>query len=257
MRQLSKLFESIADAPDSDGPRLELADWYEQNGLVERATYLRTCVAEARLPLRDPARVELNMLALQLLPAVEREVLNGHGKALVTFEFERGLIDRAVVTVEGFIAHGEELLRVEYVRRILFVDETGTYVQGRVQLRTPEAAAAFAQLRFPNLRQLRVSVSFGMEPALMHSLLISDGFSSLKALAFQSDQAINDRELLRQLVDGRVLPHLRWLAVSGLDDQLPEIEAVLHARPALVLSTDDEVHLPAANPFFDERNNWP
>lgn len=63
------LLQAIIDSPDDDGLRLVYADFLEERGEPERATFIRVQIELANLPQADERRVSLE--------AKERE-LPGH-----------------------------------------------------------------------------------------------------------------------------------------------------------------------------------
>lgn len=64
-----ELLREVGEAPDDDGRRLRLADWYARNGEPERAEFIRLQVEEKRFGPRTPA--ELLARARVLLKAHE------------------------------------------------------------------------------------------------------------------------------------------------------------------------------------------
>jgi uncharacterized protein (TIGR02996 family) len=93
------LHRSILEDPDDDGPRLSLANWYEQNGKRTRGELLRDAV-------------------------VNREVMRGplpgpfDGRAI----FRRGLVEAAVLDVETFLEHVSEIFGNHPITHVEFVD---------------------------------------------------------------------------------------------------------------------------------------
>ena len=61
------ILDAIVAAPDEDTPRLVYADWCDDNGLTERAEFVRVQVERARLPAWDAAQVGLRLREQQLL----------------------------------------------------------------------------------------------------------------------------------------------------------------------------------------------
>ncbi|MBN9521269.1 TIGR02996 domain-containing protein [bacterium] len=66
------ILDAIVAAPDEDTPRLVYADWCDDNGLAERAEFVRVQVERARLPAWDAAQVPLRLR--------ERELLHRYGE---------------------------------------------------------------------------------------------------------------------------------------------------------------------------------
>jgi uncharacterized protein (TIGR02996 family) len=115
------LFQEVLDRPDDDVPRLVYADWLDDHGDAERADFIRTQCALARLPEGAPGRVELARR--------EAELLHAHGlrwaeplRPLASeVAFERGFVD--FVSIEemwqpGGLARLPELFRLAPVRAL-------------------------------------------------------------------------------------------------------------------------------------------
>jgi uncharacterized protein (TIGR02996 family) len=64
MSDRAGLLRAVLDAPDDDAPRLVFADWFDDNGLPERAEFVR---AQCQIARTDPADRE------RLLPLAARE----------------------------------------------------------------------------------------------------------------------------------------------------------------------------------------
>ena len=61
------LLEAIRADPESDEPRLVFADWAEERGDLDRATFIRAQLRLASLPYWDSERANLTTQAARLL----------------------------------------------------------------------------------------------------------------------------------------------------------------------------------------------
>src|SRR4051812_3913176 len=61
--------DAIIAEPDEDAHRLVFADWLEEHGQSDRAEFIRTQCALARMPESDPRRTDLEVRERQLLAA--------------------------------------------------------------------------------------------------------------------------------------------------------------------------------------------
>ncbi len=104
----------IRSAPEDDAARLVIADWYEEQGDLDRATLIRLQLERAALPRWHARRVHLEL--------EERALLEVHAErwrqSLPIFEgvtwgsYERGFVRRVgFETVAKFAEHGAELMR--------------------------------------------------------------------------------------------------------------------------------------------------
>ena len=113
------LLRAIRDTPDDDLPRLALADWLDENGVPERAEFLRTQVELARLPHDDPRRSELEDREHDLLAENEAHWLGDLAAAdgLHEWEFERGFLTEIAATPFCLAEHAPAVFATNPVRR--------------------------------------------------------------------------------------------------------------------------------------------
>jgi uncharacterized protein (TIGR02996 family) len=105
------LWGDIAAQPREDALRLIYADWLEDHGHGERATFLRRSLA------REQALAQ--SAPWQALQAECDELVRVHGdvwfgalrQCAYRWELAGGLVDRIAVDVEGFVRWGERLVR--------------------------------------------------------------------------------------------------------------------------------------------------
>src|SRR5690349_11596149 len=102
------LIRAIRETPDDDLPRLALADWLDENGVPERAEFLRAQVELARLPHDDPRRPALEDREHDLLAENEEHWLGDLAAAdgLHEWEFERGFLTEIAATPFCLSEHG-------------------------------------------------------------------------------------------------------------------------------------------------------
>ena len=116
MSEREALFRAILAAPDDDAPRLIFADWLEEHNEPERAEFIRTQCALARLPEKTSCWKPLQERAARL----EREFRTAWaGPTLahvLNVTFRRGFIDHVQVTVEYFLSAAQRILEIEPVR---------------------------------------------------------------------------------------------------------------------------------------------
>jgi uncharacterized protein (TIGR02996 family) len=111
--QESTFLDDILASPEDDIPRLIYADWLEDHGQPQRAEFIRLQCQLATLDEDDPGRL--------MLKARERELLAGHGAEWAQklpawarkerYEFRRGFVGWASLTLSQFLRQGEALSR--------------------------------------------------------------------------------------------------------------------------------------------------
>src|SRR5262245_5914398 len=107
------LLAGIIEAPDDDTPRLIFADWLDGHGEPDRAEFIRTQLARARLEPEDPAAFDLEER--------ERDLLAGHDRRWrrewpvlekQDLDYRRGFLSAWCASGQSFRAHAEALARV-------------------------------------------------------------------------------------------------------------------------------------------------
>lgn len=109
MKEAEGLLRAIQDSPDEDAPRLIYADWFEDQGDLDRAEFIRVQCRLARMSLYDPAR--------PVLLRREYDLLSRHGnvwsKPLIgrvrRWRYRRGFVEQVKAEVEVFSNHAEML----------------------------------------------------------------------------------------------------------------------------------------------------
>jgi uncharacterized protein (TIGR02996 family) len=134
-------FQAIIENPDDDTPRLVYADWLEEHGQPDRATFIRVQCALAHLPDDAPQRKGLEAREGELLGAHRaewerplRRLLPG---MVANIHFRRGFVEKAFVESRAFRVHAEELFRLAPLRHL------GLYMTG-------SRVAPFPNLAFVN-----------------------------------------------------------------------------------------------------------
>jgi uncharacterized protein (TIGR02996 family) len=110
------LLAAVAAAPDDDGPRLVMADWFEEHGDPDRAEFIRLQLALARKDEYDPDFAALTVR--------EHELLREHGhrwkvpdlKAVQ--EFRRGFVDFVWLRGDRILALSDTIDRTKTITRL-------------------------------------------------------------------------------------------------------------------------------------------
>ena len=192
-----QLLEVVRATPRNNEPRLVLADYYEAQGSIQRAQFVRAQLERAALPRWDPQVVSM---VLQ-----ERAVLQAHGRQWMSElpelsgvrwgRFERGLIGAvAFDSVESFAAHGATAAAVSgFGRAMLPWPQTGersalaplpglTEITIVGPLRRPEDLEWFANSPVMETVDSLNLVESGMGPDALGYLLESGCAHRLRAL---------------------------------------------------------------------------
>src|SRR5215471_7295784 len=99
----------IVANPEDDAPRLVYADWLEDNGDLDRATFIRTQCRLASIGKYDLERYDLEWAEKGLLAKHGKRWLKPLAKITTNVNFRRGLPDHFSLPVAKFVAKGEEL----------------------------------------------------------------------------------------------------------------------------------------------------
>jgi uncharacterized protein (TIGR02996 family) len=105
----SAFLASIGDEPEDDAPRLIFADWLEEHGDSDRSDFIRAQVERARLAATDPRHAPLLQREQDLLDRHGREWARPVRPFVQSWEFRRGVIERATLSVTALSDHGREL----------------------------------------------------------------------------------------------------------------------------------------------------
>src|SRR5262245_15109658 len=103
------LLAAIAAEPLDDAVRLVLADWLEEHGDGDRATFIRLQLERARLHEHDPRAVIIRYEENALLARHRRTWLAEQPEWLRRqIQFERGLPGKAEIKASEFLEHAGE-----------------------------------------------------------------------------------------------------------------------------------------------------
>lgn len=145
------LLRGVLDAPEDDAVRLVLADFLEENGQVERSSFIRVqcrlaawpceCDSEERV-YYDECRCG-EKFALQRR---ERELLNAHRREWLTglpqrwepaerflprpcpYTFRRGFVERIELTAADFLRHAGAIFSAQPVEAATLADKRSAWV---------------------------------------------------------------------------------------------------------------------------------
>ncbi|MFO0560125.1 MAG: TIGR02996 domain-containing protein [Polyangiales bacterium] len=125
-RARRELIEAIRRSPAADGPRLDAAKWFEQQGdpaSVARAEFIRVQLERARLSSHDPAQHELAARELRLLRQWSAQWASAH-PGLRKISYRRGFAEYAHIHARTFLPWRKQLFALEPVRDVRL---TGLY----------------------------------------------------------------------------------------------------------------------------------
>jgi uncharacterized protein (TIGR02996 family) len=163
MTDRDALVAAVAARPADDTPRLALADWLEEDGQAARAGFVRLQCRAARLRPGTVERADALRAADDLAAEHETDWLGERAALLVTRDYRRGFLHTVRMTVDDFLAHGEELFRSEPVRRLELVKvPTGWMSDHGDPLDADAVRAAVGHPAFARVRELAV-ISFDQE----------------------------------------------------------------------------------------------
>jgi uncharacterized protein (TIGR02996 family) len=203
------LFAGVLGAPDEDAPRLVLADWLEENGVTERAEFIRLQIELARLPHRDPRRQELKARERDLLEAHDKEwcvPIKSFKNAHFSPEFRRGFQDEVTCSHwKAFHTQADALFAAAPLRGL------------HVEKLPPRNVKALAQSPLlARLRALRLRPGFGDEE--LSGLVNSPHVASLKELELTgSSEGTIGHAGARALAESPHLTNLTSLQLSSLE----------------------------------------
>ncbi len=109
MSMQAAFLADIVAHPEDDAPRLVYADWLEENGDPDRASFIRT---QCRLAScgHAPERTDLLADEAALLAKNGKKWRKPLAKVTARVEFERGFPHRIALPIAKFITHGEDAL---------------------------------------------------------------------------------------------------------------------------------------------------
>lgn len=209
------LRRAVLAEPDEDTPRLVYADWLDENGRGDRATFIRAQIEAARA---DPGGLQERSARLRAESLLERhrEAWTRHIRGAIRADFERGFIGRLHVeppTLDPPAA--AELFASEPIQSLRVTRPT-----------TPDASAALEQFfEIPQLRQVRC---LEIPPLTLLAIQEYAALSECKHLAGLRHLSLQQNPVppawLAKLLTGETFPELQ-----GLD-----LGDVTHLGPGLV-----------------------
>ena len=116
MNQSDDLLAAVVANPDDDGPRLVLADWYDEHGEPERAEFIRVQISIASKDEFDPS--------YRSLIRREKELLRDRGhlwkipELKGRQEFRRGFVEFVWMRGDRLLAEAKRIELVPTVRRL-------------------------------------------------------------------------------------------------------------------------------------------
>lgn len=178
------LLDAIRDRPDDDAPRLIYADWIEEHGDTERAKFIRTQCALARLPYWHPEQQRLAKEATSLFKRNRRRWLVNLPRESKN-HFERGFLQDVPLTGRQFQDSIQELWRIEPVATL------------RLRGSAQEWQTALQNPLVQQLRGLILETTPEVEQRMMVTLTECPHLGELRDLMlwFESPQIYNRNDL--------------------------------------------------------------
>lgn len=196
---------TIREHPDDDAPRLIFADWLEDHGDPDRATFIRLQVDRARCKPHDLRQRKLLALEEPLLHEHEhrwRETLP-HLDGVTWEDFSRGFVEGVFVPdVDTLLRHSAEIFEAAPIRRLHI---------GVVNKESLHLLAGWTPLA--NLSELNLGNNPGMGDGLRY-LARSPHVGNLTSLLLHYN---NLGEQVAELTRSSHLSNLRELYLSGND----------------------------------------
>ncbi|WP_232055928.1 TIGR02996 domain-containing protein [Tuwongella immobilis] len=239
MQLPADLFTAITVTPDDLWPRLVAADWFEEQGDADRATFIRL---QCRLATLCPYSPEATLGRLE-----EREWLRrlGHRWRLPLPNdwgqtFRRGFVEDVQLPAAAFLSEWRALLAMTPLRGVVLTQVAGRLsavleCDGLAACRSLELenagldALALARLglcpQLESLRELRL-IRQGLGSAAMEQLARGSVFCQLESLDLHGNP-LNDIGA-RALAQSHAFPHLRSLRLS----QAGEVDYLYSIRSA-------------------------
>ncbi len=121
MDHASVFLEAIREAPDDDTPRLIYADWLDDHGgstECARAAFIRAQVRIETLDRGDPARLDLEEQARDLLAEHEQEWTEDLPAEVDAWEFRRGFLEQVSLTGAAFLEFAPQLMAAGPLRAV-------------------------------------------------------------------------------------------------------------------------------------------
>jgi uncharacterized protein (TIGR02996 family) len=221
------LLQTILDEPEADAPRLVYADWLDEHGESERATFIRLQCHAAHHPTTDTKQAEQLLLAnygrwVAELPGIVAQM---HP------EFARGFVETVTCSPGRWRQYGERIVASTPLRAARF----------RWPVRTALSELACCPA-LAHLRQVDLSGNTITGAALSH-FLQSPFVQGIEQLDVSANPL---GPLPPAFLDEVHLPALRHLIVARCDLSLHDVVRVVHSVALDALEVLDVRH----NPFL-------
>lgn len=199
------LHRAVIAEPDDDGPRLVYADWFDEHGQAERAEFIRTQVALARSPAGDPRRPEWRRREAELLGRFGWAWAEHLGSQVSAWEYRRGFIERAEMSLETSRDEIVSVLREEPVRHLR---DTGQFCDLSGVVDALPDLAGLTGLEFWGL--------YAFEDDLLRTILASPHLAGLRTLILHHDRNGNiaDEDVIAEGLRSPYRSRLEELAVN-------------------------------------------
>src|SRR4051812_22083155 len=110
--------DDVVTHPDDDAPRLVFADWLEEHGDADRATFIRAQCRLRTLCAFDPKRYGLEAAEAELLPRHEKKWKKPLAKITARCEFGRGFVEKVALPAAKFVSVADDLFRLAPVQKL-------------------------------------------------------------------------------------------------------------------------------------------
>jgi uncharacterized protein (TIGR02996 family) len=201
--------EAIQEHPDDDLHRLARADWLEEHGQDDYATFIRHQLRLAKLDEGDPARDALEDEADDLLARHEGEWAGRVGALALDWRWRRGMIEQVAVGADTLLEQGEELFAAMPIREVRLEAEPAHLPRladcpllGRVE-----------RLELGGPREDSPFASAYLRDGPLLALLRSRYLTRLTELELTNQGA--ETPTIQGLIEGGLLERLRVLELSG------------------------------------------
>ncbi|MGF1580746.1 MAG: TIGR02996 domain-containing protein [Gemmataceae bacterium] len=279
MTTQQQLYQAILDNPDDDAPRLIFADWLEENGDTERATFIRKQIEVANWSVDHPKRMTMGdpgwdfeksiagggyELAEQRSPVWDPE-LQDVGR---TRRYRRGFVeDVEFSTCQSFLRAAKRMFENAPVQTVAIRRSfTGSKAWNRCpyldRLRRLALlgwdeirwkATVFADvLKSESLSNLRALDLMNL-PVLADAIpkVLADAGHLDKLSLLWLDESIIGDAGLKQLA---IIPHLASVRVLGLRGCDLSWNGIEHLAQSQYLQNIEELYLGVGNRWYDENS---
>jgi uncharacterized protein (TIGR02996 family) len=231
MSQADAFLAAIRDAPDDDAPRLIFADWLDDHGDADRADFIRAQVRLAPLPPTDPARLDLEDEADDLLRK-HPEWAGRLPELAQAWEFRRGFVEAITLASGTYLSYASSLVGEFPLREVCFVggEQQLVFLARSPHLAGVESLAFRRALPYDRLhsydfRELFASphlvrltaldlASCAVEWPAVRELLASPLLARLRRLDLSDNMGIAD-QAVRQLAQAPAARSLEVLRLGG------------------------------------------